>query len=132
MDILTGPPGTVSMRSGYIGFFLYSIVKSLFLGSTTVVLWALGVGGTAIIFFERRYREPVEATEDLATLSYRNAALNYTLLGVLYTDIDDTTAMRNLEKGLALAKTSTDRRTIQKKLADLDKRSIEDQMREVV
>ncbi|MBA4053340.1 MAG: RNA polymerase subunit sigma [Marivirga sp.] len=40
----------------------------------------------------------------------------FILLGELYTDIDNTKAKQNFQKGLSLAKTETDRQTIQKKI----------------
>jgi RNA polymerase sigma factor (sigma-70 family) len=40
----------------------------------------------------------------------------YTLLGELYKNIDNTTAMSNFQKALSLARTQTDRLTIQKKI----------------
>ncbi|MEP6748926.1 MAG: DUF6596 domain-containing protein [Bacteroidota bacterium] len=43
----------------------------------------------------------------------------FTLLGELYTDIDNATAKMNFEKALLLAKTNTDKQTIEKKLQKL-------------
>lgn len=40
----------------------------------------------------------------------------FTLLGELYTDIDNDKAKQNFQKALALAKTGTDKQTIQKKI----------------
>ena len=40
----------------------------------------------------------------------------FTLLGELYTDIDNDKAKRNFNKALSLAKTQTDKHTIQKKI----------------
>jgi hypothetical protein len=43
----------------------------------------------------------------------------YALLGELYRDIDDEKARQSLHTALSLARTATDRQTIQKKLKDL-------------
>jgi RNA polymerase sigma-70 factor (ECF subfamily) len=43
----------------------------------------------------------------------------FTLLGELYTGIDDKKARQNLQKALALAKTQTDKQAIQKKIGKL-------------
>jgi undecaprenyl-diphosphatase len=62
-----------------IGFALYKVVKSVFLGSTSVVLWSLLVGGILIILFERWHKEkgpPVGgAIDDVSRMTYRQAAL---------------------------------------------------------
>jgi RNA polymerase sigma-70 factor (ECF subfamily) len=43
----------------------------------------------------------------------------FTLLGELYTDIDNKKAMENFQRAILLAKTQTDRNTIQKKIDKL-------------
>ena len=43
----------------------------------------------------------------------------FTLLGELYKGIDNNKAKQNFEKALALAKTQTDKQTIQKKIHEL-------------
>ena len=45
----------------------------------------------------------------------------YTLLGELYTDLDNKKAIRHLQTALSLAKTRTDSQTIQKKIDRLEK-----------
>lgn len=57
-----------------IGLILYKSVKQ-FLGSPSVVIWALGVGGLFLIGFEYWYHEPADAHEDLDRLPYRSAFL---------------------------------------------------------
>jgi len=57
-----------------IGLVLYKIIKQL-LGSPTVVLWTLGIGGILLIVFEWWYDEPADARENLETMPYRTAAL---------------------------------------------------------
>jgi undecaprenyl-diphosphatase len=55
-----------------IGFIAYDRVRVL-LGQPEVVLWALGVGGLALIVLERSIPEPAEAGEDLSRLPYGKA-----------------------------------------------------------
>ena len=59
--------------TGIIGFILYKIIKQFLLGSSTVVLWSLLLGGIVIILFERLYHEKNESTEDLAGVTYRQS-----------------------------------------------------------
>jgi undecaprenyl-diphosphatase len=61
--------------TGIIGFALYHVVKSYLFGSDTVVLWALGLGGVALIVFELLHREGEGAVGDVASISYSKAAL---------------------------------------------------------
>lgn len=56
-----------------VGFFLYEIVKGLFFEEIKIILWALLLGGAAIIFFEKAHREKEHAREDLESLPYRHA-----------------------------------------------------------
>lgn len=61
--------------TGIIGFTLYPLVKSMLMGNTQIVLWALFVGGIALVMFERFHHEPMNATNGVAAMSYRQAAL---------------------------------------------------------
>jgi undecaprenyl-diphosphatase len=58
-----------------IGLALYKVVKQYLLGSATVVVWALLIGGVALILFERWQKDREHAGIDLATMPYRTAAL---------------------------------------------------------
>ena len=58
-----------------IGFVLYSAVKKYLLGNEAVVVAMLILGGAALIFFERFYRERPEAHADIATIPMKTAAL---------------------------------------------------------
>lgn len=49
-------------------------------------------------------------------INMTNNHLYFTLLGELYTDIDNNKAKRNFQKAFSIAKTETDRQTIQKKI----------------
>ena len=62
-----------------IGLSLYKIVKTHLLGSTSVVLWALAIGGVLLIIFEFAHKEK-PATEasvlaELESISYPRAFL---------------------------------------------------------
>jgi undecaprenyl-diphosphatase len=62
------------LPTGILGVTLYSRVKDVLLGSVTVVLAALVVGGVALIFFERS-RDPGKAEIDFSEITYGRAAL---------------------------------------------------------
>jgi undecaprenyl-diphosphatase len=61
--------------TGIIAFALYRVVKTYFFDSDTVVLWALGLGGVALIVFELLHREKDDAVGDVASISYSKALL---------------------------------------------------------
>jgi undecaprenyl-diphosphatase len=61
--------------TGIIGLALYKIVKTYLLGNNAVVLWALALGGVALIAFELWHKEHEDATSDVLNISYRQAAL---------------------------------------------------------
>lgn len=60
-----------------IGFILYKVIKNYLIGNTTVVLWALAVGGLILIVFEMYYKKRSQEglTDDIKQLSYKNAAI---------------------------------------------------------
>ena len=60
-----------------------------------------------------------EAIIEAEKLNLKDNHFYYVLLGELYTDIDSERAKLNFEKALSIAKTSTDKKSIQKKLASL-------------
>jgi undecaprenyl-diphosphatase len=61
--------------TGLIGFALYHVVKTYLFGSDTVVLWALGLGGVALIVFELLHKESDDAVADVAAIPYSKAVL---------------------------------------------------------
>ncbi|MDO8624169.1 MAG: undecaprenyl-diphosphate phosphatase [bacterium] len=61
--------------TGTIGFALYPLVKTYFLGSIPVVLSALFVGGIVLIIFEHFHSKHPEDELIEKTMSYRDAAL---------------------------------------------------------
>ena len=62
-----------------------------------------------------------EAIVEAEKLHLTNNHYYYTLLGELYIGTDDTKARINFERAKALAKTKTDRQTIQLKIDKLNK-----------
>ncbi len=62
------------LPTGILGLTLYRVVKSYLLGSTTVVLWSLFLGGLFLIVFEYWYREKDDATGEIRRMPYRTAA----------------------------------------------------------
>jgi RNA polymerase sigma-70 factor (ECF subfamily) len=60
-----------------------------------------------------------EAIIEAEKLKLTNNHFYFTLLGELYSDIDNNKAKENFQKALSLAKTQTDKQTIQKKIETL-------------
>jgi undecaprenyl-diphosphatase len=65
-----------------IGLALYKFIKSYLLGSTSVVLWSLALGGLALVLFERWHAgksfqtgESQVLSNELSAISYPQAAL---------------------------------------------------------
>lgn len=61
--------------TGIIGLALYRVVKTYLLGNDSIVLWALALGGLALIVFELWHREHPEATARVEHISYKQAGL---------------------------------------------------------
>lgn len=61
--------------TGIIGLALYKVVKTYLLGSEVVVLWALLLGGIALMVFEYFHQERAGATREIARMTYLQAAL---------------------------------------------------------
>ena len=59
--------------TGVIGLVLYKLVKAYLLGNDIVVLTALALGGVALIVFELLHTEPLDATSDIRSISYKQA-----------------------------------------------------------
>ncbi len=65
---------TAFFPTALIGLSLYHVAKSYLIGNVWVVLFALFLGGIALIVLEYWYRDR-EGTRDLSSLSYRDALL---------------------------------------------------------
>src|SRR4029079_5239369 len=63
------------LPTGLIGFALYRVVKTYLFDSEALVLWALGLGGVALIVFELLHREGDDAVPDVASIPYLKALL---------------------------------------------------------
>jgi undecaprenyl-diphosphatase len=56
------------LPTAVIGFVLYKFIKHHLLGSAAVVLWALFLGGIALIVFEMLHREKFDAVDDIKAM----------------------------------------------------------------
>jgi undecaprenyl-diphosphatase len=64
---------TGSIPTMIIGFGLYKVIKNNLLGSEQVVLWAMLLGGIILIIFEKLYKGPDVAKEQLYEITYKQA-----------------------------------------------------------
>jgi undecaprenyl-diphosphatase len=63
------------LPTGIIGLLLYKIIKTYLIGNEMVVLWALLLGGVALIVFELLHKEKEDAAQSITEVSYTQAAL---------------------------------------------------------
>lgn len=56
-----------------VGGVLYKVIKKFLLGNSEVVIWSLFLGGVFLLVFEKVHRENRESSDDISTLSYRDA-----------------------------------------------------------
>ena len=63
------------LPTGIIGLALYRVVKTYLLGSEEIVIWALGLGGVALIVFELLHREEKDAVQEVTAIPYSKAFL---------------------------------------------------------
>lgn len=63
------------LPTALIGLALYSFIKSHLLGNEVVVLWALLLGGIALIAFERMHKEKADAASSPLDITYAQSAL---------------------------------------------------------
>ena len=61
---------TAFVPTAILGFLFYRIIKGVLLGSNTVVLCSLLIGGILLILFELWHREKESASGDLSEISY--------------------------------------------------------------
>ena len=61
--------------TGIMGLTLYKLIKQFLLGSSSVVLWSLFVGGILLIVFELWHREKEDAVADVSEISFRQALI---------------------------------------------------------
>ena len=61
---------TAFIPTAILGFIFYKIIKRVLLGSHTVVLYCLLIGGIFLILFELWHREKESASEEISDISY--------------------------------------------------------------
>jgi undecaprenyl-diphosphatase len=61
---------TAFIPTAILGFIFYKIIKRVLLGSNTVVLCSLLIGGIFLVLFELWHREKEGASEELSDISY--------------------------------------------------------------
>lgn len=57
--------------TGIIGLLVYKMAKEYLLGNTSVVLWALLIGGILIIAFEYMFKQEDDSYQDITNMTYR-------------------------------------------------------------
>lgn len=66
---------TAFIPTAIIGFFLYKIIKTLFLGNSIITLLALFIGGLLLILLEKIYKEKDHHADKVEKISFKNAFL---------------------------------------------------------
>jgi undecaprenyl-diphosphatase len=61
--------------TGVLGFLFYKLAKKYLLGNGHVVAWSLLIGGIFLVVFELLHREKEGSTEEVASISIRQAVL---------------------------------------------------------
>jgi undecaprenyl-diphosphatase len=64
-----------SIPTAIIGFGLYNFIKNHLLGSTTIVLWSLFLGGLIIVIFEYFYKEKDVQGKEIKNITYTQSFL---------------------------------------------------------
>jgi len=64
---------TAFLPTAVLGLIFYSLIKKFLLGNESVVLWALFLGGVAILIFEHFFTEKRATVDDLEKISYKQA-----------------------------------------------------------
>lgn len=58
-----------------LGAVLYKIVKTVFMESHHIVLWAFFLGGIVLVVFDRLHKEEDSAIDEIAAMPYRTAVI---------------------------------------------------------
>lgn len=61
--------------TGIVGVALYPVIKTFLIGNEVVVLWALFLGGVALIVFEYLHTESEAAVPDSKDITYKQSVL---------------------------------------------------------
>jgi undecaprenyl-diphosphatase len=64
---------TAFIPTAILGFVFYKIIKRVLLGSNTVVLYSLLIGGIFLVLFELWHQEKETAVDELSAISYRKS-----------------------------------------------------------
>ncbi len=62
-----------SIPTAFIGFGFYKVIKNNLLGSESIVLWAMLLGGIILILFEYFYRGPDVPEESTTEITYKES-----------------------------------------------------------
>lgn len=57
--------------TGILGLIFYKLIKNYLLGSFSVILWSLALGGLLMILFEKFFKEKSDVSEDISSISYK-------------------------------------------------------------
>jgi undecaprenyl-diphosphatase len=61
--------------TGFLGLTLYKLVKDYLLGSASIVLWSLLIGGIFLVVFEKWHGERENAETEIRNISYKEALI---------------------------------------------------------
>jgi undecaprenyl-diphosphatase len=61
--------------TGVLGLVFYKFIKRVLLGSESIVLWSLLIGGICLILFEVFHKDRKESVKDLPSISYGTSLL---------------------------------------------------------
>lgn len=67
--------GAAFIPTAIIGLLLHDLAKQYLLGNAVVVLWALALGGIALIVFELLHKESRDSVQDVRAITYAQAVL---------------------------------------------------------
>ncbi len=65
--------GVAFVPAAIVGLLLYNVIKTYFLTSSIIVLYALFLGGIALIIFELMHKEKKEELHEIEDISYKQA-----------------------------------------------------------
>jgi undecaprenyl-diphosphatase len=63
------------LPTAVIGFISYPFIKQVLIGNTIITLWALFLGGIALIFAEKLYKEQPHHVDDVTKLNYKRTMM---------------------------------------------------------
>lgn len=63
------------LPAAVVGYFLYRVIKDVFLGNPVITLWALFLGGILLIVFEVLWKQKDRKLDNIEDISNKNALL---------------------------------------------------------